>query len=173
MRVLMCLCLPAVVACNPADVKDRALQFPSTDQFDDGQFGNFMAGKITVNAAARDNVGEWEVEMTTSFIYQEGDPPQGEVAIATGFLEEKASASFSEGSGSAVWENPPFGACDSPGFSALEDGGCELGLLIVVGVDRSASYTADLGVKGWLGDGSGADSDALTATVELDVAEPE
>ena len=163
--------LALATGCNPADVKDRAVQFPTSQEVEEGGFAAILAGTVSVDAAARESIERWEVEAGAGFVYQTDDPPSGDISLTTGFLEEKARGGLVDGGADALWDNVDFAGCDEAGFEVQEDGGCVLGVVVFVGVDRAAQFTSELSAKGRLPDDSSVDPETLRVSVSYEAAE--
>lgn len=163
MRTALVL-LPLLVACSPADVKDSVRIFPTTEALDDG-FGSVLVGTISVDPGPRGAIADWQIQTVVSFAYESGDPPVGDVTYVLGF-QDVASERLVDGSATVRWDDPPIASCDQNGASERADGGCELALLVLVGLDRAVGYSATLAVRGWLGDAGGSPDGEVVVTFE-------
>lgn len=159
-------------ACNRPDIRERQSVTASNYEIAENAFLGGLQGTVTVDGASRDAIETWELGSTTRVVYQEGNAPSGQADISVN-LTNVASEALDDGYARPEWTGAPFDACSDPGFTELDDGGCELDVVVFVSTNIESNFTVDLVVRGWLPEGDSTDTESMELAVDVDAIAPE
>lgn len=167
--------LPALailaIGCNPPEAKDRqatALTLEIVEGSDPLVAVAAFAVNAGVDAQARDMATTIEIGMST--LYQEGVHQNIELTVFEGFLEEIATAGWSEGTVSTTI-TPGFSSCDGASYTIREDGGCDYTFGAFFVGDSAYGGVASFDLKTQAPDDWEGDPDSIEVFIEAELAE--